>query len=89
MSISYPVATLSQTSAKSSLGEAFIGIAGLIGVGKSTLATALGDHLGIETYFEPVQDNEYLEDFYKDPARHGFAMQVYLLNRRFQQPAIF
>jgi deoxyadenosine kinase len=63
----------------------FIGIAGMIGAGKTTLATALGDHLGFDVYYEPVDDNEYLEDFYRDTARYSFAMQVYLLNRRFQQ----
>jgi deoxyadenosine kinase len=66
-------------------GNIFIGIAGMIGAGKSTLATALGQHLGIDTYYEPVADNEYLADFYADTAKHSFAMQVYLLNRRFQQ----
>ena len=63
----------------------FIGIAGIIGAGKSTLATALGEHLGYDVYYEPVADNEYLEDFYTDTPRYSFAMQVYLLNRRFQQ----
>lgn len=66
-------------------GKIFIGIAGMIGAGKSTLATELGKHLGIDCYYEPVADNEYLEDFYRDTARYSFAMQVYLLNRRFQQ----
>jgi deoxyadenosine kinase len=70
----------------SELGASFfIGIAGMIGAGKSTLATALGNHLGIDCYYEPVADNEYLADFYRDTARYSFAMQVYLLNRRFQQ----
>lgn len=68
-----------------SLQQTFIGIAGLIGAGKSTLATALGEHLNMPVYYEPVDDNVYLADFYKDPAKHGFAMQIYLLNRRFQQ----
>ncbi len=63
----------------------FIGIAGIIGAGKSTLAGALAEHLGIDVYYEPVDDNEYLDDFYRDTARYSFAMQVYLLNRRFQQ----
>ncbi len=63
----------------------FIGIAGIIGAGKSTLATALGEHLGYDVYYEPVADNEYLEDFYNETLRYSFAMQVYLLNRRFQQ----
>ncbi len=73
------------TSHGDTFGNIFIGIAGMIGAGKSTLATALGQHLGIETYYEPVADNEYLADFYTDTARYSFAMQVYLLNRRFQQ----
>jgi deoxyadenosine kinase len=66
-------------------GNIFIGIAGMIGAGKSTLAEALGKHLNIDCYYEPVADNEYLADFYRDTARYSFAMQVYLLNRRFQQ----
>ncbi len=63
----------------------FIGIAGMIGGGKSTLARALGAHLNIDVYYEPVQDNEYLEDFYRDTKTYAFATQIYLLNRRFQQ----
>lgn len=63
----------------------FIGISGLIGAGKSTLATALAKRLRLPVYYEPVKNNEYLEDFYKDIKKHGFAMQVYLLNKRFQQ----
>jgi deoxyadenosine kinase len=63
----------------------FIGIAGMIGGGKSTLAKALGEHLKIDVFYEPVQDNEYLEDFYRDTKTYAFATQIYLLNRRFQQ----
>ncbi|MFT5682092.1 MAG: deoxyadenosine kinase [Myxococcota bacterium] len=70
---------------KQPLQDLFIGIAGLIGAGKTTLATALGEHLGLPVYYEPVADNEYLEDFYNDTARYAFATQIYLLNRRFQQ----
>lgn len=67
------------------LQDSFIGIAGMIGAGKSTLATALGNHLGLPVYYEPVADNTYLEDFYRDTAKYAFATQIYLLNRRFQQ----
>lgn len=63
----------------------FIGIAGMIGAGKSTLAAALGEHLEIDVYYEPVDNNEYLADFYRDTKRYSFATQIYLLNRRFQQ----
>lgn len=67
------------------LDTLFIGIAGMIGAGKSTLATALGRHMGLQVYYEPVEDNEYLADFYRDTPRYAFATQIYLLNRRFQQ----
>ncbi|MFH1132681.1 MAG: deoxynucleoside kinase [Pseudomonadota bacterium] len=73
-------------SAKGSpVGNVFIGIAGIIGAGKTTLAKKLGEHLKLDVHYEPVIDNEYLEDFYRDTARYSFAMQIYLLNRRFQQ----
>jgi len=67
------------------LSNAFIGIAGIIGAGKTTLATALGEHLELDVHYEPVVDNEYLADFYRDTPKYSFAMQIYLLNRRFQQ----
>jgi len=70
---------------ESRLQKMFIGIAGIIGAGKSTLATALGKHLDLPVYYEPVDDNEYLADFYQDTAKYAFATQIYLLNRRFQQ----
>jgi len=63
----------------------FIGIAGMIGAGKSTLATTLGEHLDMDVYHEPIEDHEYLADFYRDTRRYAFATQIYLLNRRFQQ----
>jgi len=68
-----------------SVSPAFIGISGIIGVGKSTLTKALSKRLGIPAHYEPVEDNEYLKDFYKDPARYSFSMQIYLLSRRFEQ----
>jgi len=67
------------------LQDLFIGIAGMIGAGKSTLATRLGELLDLPVYYEPVDDNAYLADFYRDTARYAFATQIYLLNRRFQQ----
>ena len=63
----------------------FIGISGLIGAGKSTLATALAKELGLPVYYEPVVDNVYLADFYTDMSKYSFPMQVYLLNKRFKQ----
>ena len=63
----------------------FIGIAGIIGAGKTTLTRNLADHLGYEAFYEPVKENIYLADFYKDMNRWGAMMQLYLLFKRFEQ----
>jgi deoxyadenosine/deoxycytidine kinase len=65
--------------------EGYIGIAGTIGVGKSTLTNALADALGFESVLEEVNGNPYLQSFYKDMKSYGAMMQVWLLNHRFRQ----
>ncbi len=65
--------TLDQRNSSSDL---FISISGLIGAGKSTLATKLGERMNLPVFYEPVIDNVYLSDFYKDPSRYSFPLQV-------------
>ncbi|MAZ54539.1 MAG: deoxynucleoside kinase [Flavobacteriales bacterium] len=62
-----------------------IAIAGNIGSGKTTLTTLLSKHYGWEPQFEDVDDNPYLNDFYKDMQRWSFNLQIYFLNSRFSQ----
>jgi len=56
--------------------DLFISISGLIGAGKSTLATKLAEKMDLPCFYEPVIDNAYLGDFYRDPARYSFPLQV-------------
>lgn len=63
----------------------FIGIVGCIGVGKSRLTEALAKRLGYRTFFEPVKENPYLDDFYADPKRWALTMQFFMLTQRFKQ----
>lgn len=62
-----------------------IWVEGLVGCGKSTLAQYMADKTNAKYIKEPVDDNEYLEDFYNDMTRWGFSMQMELLHRRFKQ----
>lgn len=60
----------------------FIAIAGNIGVGKSTLTGLLSQRLGWEPFYESVEDNPYLADFYQDMTRYAFHSQIFFLSRR-------
>jgi len=60
----------------------FIAIAGNMGVGKSTLTALLSEQLGWEPFYEAVDDNPYLADFYKDMQKWAFHSQVFFLSRR-------
>ncbi len=64
--------------------DRFIAIAGNIGAGKSSLTELLSRHFGWEAYFESVDDNPYLEDFYDDMRRWSFNLQIYFLSSRFR-----
>lgn len=65
--------------------QGYIGIAGTIGVGKSTLTTDLARALNFEPILEEVDGNPYLGQFYEDMKGYGTMMQVWLLNHRFRQ----
>ena len=62
----------------------FIGVAGNIGVGKTTFTKALAERLQLKSYFESVIDNPYLSDFYGDMHRWSFQLQIYFLHHRFR-----
>ena len=62
-----------------------IGIAGNIGSGKTSLTTLLSKHYKWKAYYESVDGNPYLDDFYEDMQRWAFNLQVYFLNSRFRQ----
>jgi deoxyadenosine/deoxycytidine kinase len=60
----------------------FVAIAGNVGVGKSTLTGLLAEHLGWESFFEAVDENPYLADFYADMKTWSFHSQIFFLSRR-------
>jgi deoxyadenosine/deoxycytidine kinase len=61
----------------------FVAVAGNIGSGKSSLTKLLSQHYGWKTFYESVDDNPYLADFYGDMNRWSFNLQVYFLSKRF------
>lgn len=60
----------------------YIGVAGNIGCGKTTLTRMLAKHYGWTPNYESVTFNPYLEDYYKDIPRWSFNLEVYFLEQR-------
>lgn len=60
----------------------FVTIAGNMGVGKSTLTRLLAENLSWTPFYEVVDDNPYLADFYQDMRQWSFHSQIFFLSRR-------
>ncbi|NOX37410.1 MAG: deoxynucleoside kinase [Calditrichaeota bacterium] len=63
----------------------YIAIEGVIGAGKTSLATRLHEVLGGRLVLEEFEENPFLEDFYRDPKHYAFQTQMYFLLSRFRQ----
>jgi deoxyadenosine/deoxycytidine kinase len=62
----------------------FIAIAGNIGAGKSSLLEFLTATYEIAPFYEPNDENPYLEDFYGDMRRWAFQSQLFFLSNKFR-----
>jgi len=74
---------MGNTSDIQTTGKKYVAVAGNIGAGKSSLTKVLSDYFKWEAYFERVDDNPYLSDFYEDMRRWSFNLQVFFLSSRF------
>lgn len=65
-------------------------VAGMIGIGKSSVAKILGEHFGSEVFYESVEDNKVLPLFYTATdeeiatKRYPFLLQLWFLDTRFK-----
>jgi deoxyadenosine/deoxycytidine kinase len=60
----------------------FLAMAGNIGAGKTTAAKMVSQKFGFELFDEPVIDNRFLKDYYRDMKRWSFTLQLEFLIRR-------
>ncbi len=68
------------------LGKGYmIAIEGPIGVGKTSLARLVAQHLDARLVLEEFEENPFLADFYRDPERFAFQTQLWFLLSRYRQ----
>jgi deoxyguanosine kinase len=63
----------------------YIAIEGVIGVGKTTLATILAEKLEAQLQVEEVEENPFLARFYGDMRGYAFQTQIFFLLSRYRQ----
>ena len=66
-------------------GLYYITIEGVIGSGKTSLARLLAEKLEGKLLLEQPESNPYLADFYRDPQRYAFQVQLFFLLSRYRQ----
>lgn len=66
-------------------GLYYIAIEGVIGAGKTSLAQLMAGKLDGQSLIEKPDENPYLEDFYRDPRRYAFQVQLFFLLNRYRQ----
>jgi len=66
-------------------GLYYFAIEGVIGVGKTSLARLLSEKLEAKLILEQSESNPYLKDFYRDPQRYAFQIQLFFLLGRYRQ----
>ncbi|MFD2600455.1 2-amino-4-hydroxy-6-hydroxymethyldihydropteridine diphosphokinase [Flavobacterium suzhouense] len=65
--------------------HSYIAIEGNIGAGKTSLAGKLSEDFGGQIVLERFADNPFLPQFYKDPQRYAFSLEMSFLADRYQQ----
>ena len=66
-------------------GGGYIAIEGPIGVGKTSLAQALGLKIGARIVLEDTDSNPFIARFYQDSEKYAFPVQLYFLLTRYNQ----
>jgi deoxyadenosine/deoxycytidine kinase len=62
-----------------------IAIEGVIGAGKTSLASLVGERLSAKLVLEQFEENPFLSKFYEDQDRYAFQTQMFFLLSRFKQ----
>ncbi|AOG60199.1 deoxyadenosine/deoxycytidine kinase [Spiroplasma helicoides] len=62
-----------------------IALFGTVGAGKSTISEEISKILKYRIFPEPIDNNPYFDDYYKDMEANVFKMQIFMLTARSKQ----
>src|SRR4030067_2215782 len=60
----------------------YVVVEGPVGVGKTSLARRLAEHIDAATLLEKPDENPFLAKFYQEPQRYALATQLFFLFQR-------
>ena len=63
----------------------YIAIEGNIGSGKTTFSEMLAEQFQCKLILEQFSDNPFLPNFYEQPERHAFPLELFFMAERYQQ----
>ncbi|MFI5211285.1 MAG: deoxynucleoside kinase [Ignavibacteria bacterium] len=63
----------------------YIAVEGVIGAGKTSVASMLAERLNAKLILENFEDNPFLEKFYMNPDEYAFRTQMFFLLERYTQ----
>lgn len=72
-------------SSQTSNRPTYVAVEGPIGVGKTTLVQKLTSHFSGRMMVEVVEENPFLNDFYREPEKFAFQTQLFFLLSRYRQ----
>jgi deoxyguanosine kinase len=78
-------ALYSQASDINPFPHGFIAIEGNIGAGKTTLCKMLNEEYECRLILEQFTDNPFLPEFYKNPDRYAFPVELFFMTERHKQ----
>lgn len=63
----------------------YIAVEGVIGAGKTSVASMLAERLNAKLILENFEENPFLEKFYENPEEYAFRTQMFFLLERYAQ----
>ncbi len=63
----------------------FIAVEGNIGAGKTTFCNRIADDFNCQVILETFEDNPFLQQFYKNPERYAFPVELFFMTERHRQ----